>query len=97
MGGRKHQVNACRSRELGIQEFSLQERWEMVLLIVDRNPMKKGNIHTKDIIVLARLILTWSAAVKEEKQARATVGSFVRCGTLSMITWTRKECMVRPT
>lgn len=54
MEDRKHQVNACRSRELGIQESSLLEHWEMVLLIVDRNPMKKGNIHIKDIIVLAR-------------------------------------------
>jgi hypothetical protein len=33
---------------------SLLEHWEMVLLIVDRNPTKKGNIHIKDIIVLAR-------------------------------------------
>jgi Reverse transcriptase (RNA-dependent DNA polymerase) len=87
---------ARRSRELGIQESSLREHWEMVLLlIVDRNPMKKGKVHIKDI-VLARLILTWSAAAKEENQARATTGSFVLCCTLSR-TWTRKECRVRPT
>lgn len=53
----------------------------MVLLIVDRSSTKKGDMHIKDI-VLARMILTWSVAVKEEKQARATIGSFVRCCTL---------------